>query len=519
MLGFWQPLGDSPAFSPRDLIKAVSRFRETAFVLRDDQGNVGVGFEGQLSAQKTAESPYCCLAILPPLYPEWMGDRGFCESYRCRFPYMTGAMAKGIASEKLVCAAAEAGLLASFGAGGLSLDRVDRALSTIESRLQGRVFASNFMHSPHDLSFERALADLYLKHRVPAVELAAFIEITPAVAYLSAKRFAPEGQKFRLMAKISRPEVARRFLQPVPQALLQDLWSQGAITKDEAERAAQNPVVDDLTAEADSGGHTDRQSFSALLPSILELRDRMAPRVRVGAAGGISTPRAVAAAFAMGAAYVVTGSVNVGAVESGLHESAKALLAQADLSDVATAPAADMFELGAEVQVLKRGTLFAQRARRLGAIYREYPSLEALPAAELQRLEREIFRQSLDEAWKQTAEYWQRRDPGELEQAQRDPRHQMALLFRGYLGLASQWAIDGTPERKLDRQIWCGSGIGAFNAWVQGSFLEPQEARTVSSIALNLMEGAACIARAQQLRTAGAPMPGSAFQFTPRPLA
>ena len=52
----------------------------------------------------------------------------------------------------------------------------------------------------------------------------------------------------------------------------------------------------------------------------------------MGAAGGLGTPAAIAAAFQMGAAYVVTGSVNQSAVEAGLSAEAKDLLAQAGLA-------------------------------------------------------------------------------------------------------------------------------------------------------------------------------------------
>jgi trans-AT polyketide synthase/acyltransferase/oxidoreductase domain-containing protein len=38
-------------------------------------------------------------------------------------------------------------------------------------------------------------------------------------------------------------------------------------------------------------------------------------------------------------------------------------------------------------------------------------------------------------------------------------------------------------------------------------------------IARNLMEGAAVVTRAQQLRSCGVPVPASAFDFRPRPLA
>jgi hypothetical protein len=40
----------------------------------------------------------------------------------------------------------------------------------------------------------------------------------------------------------------------------------------------------------------------------------------------------------------------------------------------------------------------------------------------------------------------------------------------------------------------------------------------VVQIALNLLEGAAVVTRAQQLRSYGVPMPPSAFDFRPRPL-
>jgi hypothetical protein len=95
----------------------------------------------------------------------------------------------------------------------------------------------------------------------------------------------------------------------------------------------------------------------------------------------------------------------------------------------------------------------------------------------------------------------------------------MALCFRWYLGLASRWAITGEPTRKLDYQIWCGPAMGSFNAWTQGSFLERPDQRTVVQVALNLLEGAAAITRAQQLRTFGAPLPAAAFAFSPRPLS
>jgi PfaD family protein len=257
---------------------------------------------------------------------------------------------------------------------------------------------------------------------------------------------------------------------------------------------------------------------------MLGLRDTFADKydyrrpMRIGAAGGIGTPGSVASAFSMGAAFVLSGSINQSAVESGLSATGKAMLAQADMADVIMAPSPDMFELGVKVQVLRRGTMFAQRASELYDIYQRHASLEELPPEVRSGIEDRILRRSVSDVWEETRQFWARRNPEELAKAESDPRHRMALVFRWYVGLSSRWAIAGDETRRLDYQIWCGPAMGAFNRWVAGSFLEPPAARSVVQIALNLMEGAAVITRAHQLRTYGAPMPAAAFSSKPRRL-
>jgi PfaD family protein len=226
----------------------------------------------------------------------------------------------------------------------------------------------------------------------------------------------------------------------------------------------------------------------------------------------------VASAFAQGAAYVLTGSVNQGAVEANISDAARQMLARAELADVTMAPSPDMFELGARVQVLKRETLFAARAQQLYQLYVRHQTLDSIPAERRERLEREIFRAPLEQIWQQTRAYFEGRDPRQAQRAEEDPRHRMALVFRWYLGQSSSWAIDGDPERVVDYQIWCGPAMGAFNGWVAGSFLARPEQRTVVQIARNLLEGAAVVTRAQQLRSFGVAVPPAAFDFQPRPL-
>ncbi len=528
--GFWTQDGETPAFSAAAIAQSVERFREPAHVVSREDGAVGVAFGGAVSSQPGAQS-LPLHGTLPPLYPEWLGDRSFNEAHRVRFAYIAGEMANGIATTAMVKAMARAEMLGFFGAAGLSFERVSRAVDELVSELgtDGPSWGVNLIHSPNESALEERVAALLIERGVPIVSCSAFMGLTPAIVHaaVAGLRVDSAGRIVRprgVFAKISRPETAARFMAPAPEDMLRALVQRGLITEHEAALASRVAVAEDVTVESDSGGHTDNRPLVALFPAILALRDELASKhgyarpIRVGAAGGLGTPASLAAAWALGAAYVVTGSVNQAANESGLSPQGRALLAKADVADVIMAPAADMFELGVHVQVLKRGTMFGPRAQKLYEVYREYDSLAGIPSDVRSKLEREMFRSSLDEIWAQTRAFWERRDREELARAERDPKHQMALTFRWYLGMASRWAIDGEPSRVMDYQVWCGPAMGAFNRWTAGTFLAEQDNRGVVQIARNLLEGSAAITRAQQLRAYGAPVPSEAFSFAARPL-
>jgi PfaD family protein len=530
-VGAWSPAQSKPAFLPAEIPGAVARVREPVHVVREgESGRLGLAFGGQVIGA-AGQGTYPLMATLPALYPEWLGDRSFCETHGVRFPYVTGAMANGIATTRMVIAMARAQMLGFFGAAGLSPARVSRALDEIEGALGGTGLAwgSNLIHSPNEPDLEEAIVDLYLARGVRRVCASAYMGLTPAVvryALVGLTR-GPDGRITRqnhIFAKISRPEVARHFLTPAPAGIVQALLAAGKISASEAELARHVPLAGDITVEADSGGHTDNRPLVALFPTIRQLASDLtaqhgyATPVRVGAAGGLGTPSAVAAAFALGASYVMTGSVNQAAVESGLSEDGRQLLAQADVADVIMAPAADMFELGVKLQVLRRGTMFAVRAQRLYEIYQAHDSVEAIPEETRVQIERQIFRAPMTEIWAATEGFFARRDPRELERARRDSKHKLALICRWYLGKSSAWSVEGDVSRRPDYQIWCGPAMGAFNVWTAGSFLADMQTRTVVQIARNLLEGAAVVTRAQQLRSYGVAVPEAAFQFAPRPL-
>lgn len=533
----WTPTQAPPAFHPAEVLPLLSSVRTSAAVVREPgTGAIGLGIGGQLGFAGPGVAGWPVLGQLPALYPEWLGNRSFGEVHGARFAYVQGAMANGIATTDMVIAMSGAGFLGFFGAAGLHPDQVAAGVDRLQAALgDGDVangaptWGCNFIHSPNEPAVEAQVADLYLRRGVRRISAAAFMGLTePLVRYAYTGVFQDaQGRVHRrnaVFAKISRPEVARRFMEPPPAAMLQKLVAKGQLTAEEARLAAQLPVAEDYIVESDSGGHTDNRPLTALFPTIQRLRDEVVAErgyrrpIRLGAAGGIGTPNAAAAAFSLGADFVLTGSVNQACVESGLSPRGRDLLCQADLADVIMAPAADMFEMGVEVQVLRRGTMFAVRGQRLYELYRSHPSLDSLSAKDRAFVEK-LLKQSIEDAWASTRSFWMGRDRAEVEKAQRDPKHQMALVFRAYLGQSSKWAIAGVPERAVDYQIWCGPAQGAFNAWVRGTFLEPAANRTVVQVARNLMEGAAVITRAHQLRSLGLPVPASAFDFRPRPLA
>lgn len=505
---------------------ALHRLSEPVSVV-DAGGDLGVGLGGSaILGGEPEPGSWPLRAWVAPCRPEQLGDPEFRADHGLRYAYATGAMANGIGSADIVEAMSRAGMLGFFGAAGLSLSRVEANILRIQSNLGMLPYGVNLIHSPNEMDLEMAVADLLLRYGVRLVESSAYLGLTlPIVKYrVAGIRRAADGSVVtpnRIVAKVSRVEVASKFFAPPPERMLRELVQLGHITAEQALLAETVPMAQDLTAEADSGGHTDNRPAITLLPTLLAVRDQLqarygyAQRLRVGAAGGIATPASVAAAFAMGAAYVVTGSINQACLESGSSDLVREMLAKAGQADVIMAPAADMFEMGVKVQVLKRGTMFAMRAAKLYEVYRAYARIEEIPADVKAQLEKEVFRQPLEAIWESTALFFTQRDPSQLVRAAAEPRHKMALVFRWYLGLASRWANAGDPSRAMDYQVWCGPAMGAFNEWVKGSFLEPRQERRVVTVALNLLVGAAVSMRVQSLRQQGVSLSPRVAQVTP----
>ena len=530
IIGWWTQGKTRPEFGDEAVKKAIASITEPVILL-DINGDLAATRGGTLiidNSQKKVAGAYPVCAYVPPLLPENLGDSCFKKKHNLRYAYIAGAMANGITSVEMVKETGKAQMLGFFGSAGLSLNKTEAAINSLKE--SGFPFGFNLIHSPNNPEMESAVVDLYLKNKINLVSASAYLDLTLPLVYFRVHGIHSDNNgnavcPNKIIAKVSRVEVARKFFMPPPEKFLNQLVEKKLITSQEAALAAHVPMADDLTAEADSGGHTDNRPAITLLPVMLALRDDLAEKYRyktplcVGLGGGIATPYSTAAAFAMGAAYVLTGSINQSCVEAGTSEVVRHMLSEAGQADVAMAPAADMFEMGVKVQVLKRGTMFPFRALKLYDLYSMYDTYESIPEKQRQTLEQSFFQCSFEEVWNQTKEFFNQYDPKQIKLAENDPKHKMALVFRSYLGQSSTWATTGNPLRKMDYQIWCGPAIGAFNEWVKGSFLEKPENRKTVTIAMNLLLGASIITRANMLQTYETKLPAGAGKFSPMELS
>ena len=499
-------------FTARDNNAAAQSAKQMLAALRDiDTPLYAVTEAGKTVLSDRQPRSFDGLAgIIPAVAIENLGSHAFRKEHNLRYAYVTGAMAGGIASVDLVVDMAQAGCLGFFGAGALTLPTIEQAIRQIQARLHaGESYGVNLLHNYYDEKLEWATVELFLSLGVTRVEAAAFVAMTAPLVHYRVKGIhrGSDGRvvtPHHVFAKVSRPEVVTQFLAPPPGQLLAELLAAGKISGDEATLAAEIPMANEITCEADSGGHTDRRPLSVLLPMMLQEREQADALygysqrgidIRLGAAGGIGEPLSVHAALAMGADYIVTGSINQACRQSGTAHVVRKMLAEACMADVAMCPASDMFEMGGRVQVLKRGTMYPQRAQRLYELYKTYPSFDAIPLPERKKVETQILKRPFAEIWQETEKYWMARQPDEAERGRTDEKHRMALCFRWYLGMSSRWARLGEAARQADYQIWCGPAIGGLNRWTKGSSLEIAENRDAPALARALLIGAAVVQR------------------------
>ncbi|MGW5022867.1 ACP S-malonyltransferase [Streptomyces cacaoi] len=399
-----------------------------------------------------------------------LGAVSFRERYQLRRSYVLGSLWGGISGPAMLRASAKAGLLGFLGTGGMTRAAIEGQLSELVGDLGlGGCFGVNLPYRHRAPEEESALVDLLLRYGIDLIEASGFPLITASLV-----RFRLKGG--RILAKVSRTDVAAAFLAPPPEHLVAQLLDAGEVTGEEARAAAGRPMADDVCVEADGGWLSNSADLMSLLPAVLRLRDESAlpgHHVHVGCAGGIGTPEAAAAAFLLGADFVLTGSVNQCSAEAATSPVVKDLLEAAHEYDVDTAPWGEMFELGVRARYLKRGLFFPARAAQLHELWRRHASLGELDEATRTK----VLDRYLEGDYPAT--------PGV------DPKAELAEVFRRYFTRGFRLATTGEGSSKVDYLIHCGPAMGAFNQLVAGTPLQPWRARTVEAIADTLLEGAA----------------------------
>ena len=219
-------------------------------------------------------------AWVPACRLEDLGDASFRNDHGLRYALMSGAMANGIGSVDIVESMGKSGFLGVFGSAGLSLSAVENAIDRIQSWPGDSIpYAMNLIHSPGEPELEAAVVDLYLRRGVRLVEASAFLNLTRRWSAIEWQGLRRDGSgkivaANRVIAKVSRVEVASKFMALRHRKFCEHL-SRRVRFRPSKRSGRRIPLADDITAEADSGGHTDNQPAIVLLPTMLTLRDRI----------------------------------------------------------------------------------------------------------------------------------------------------------------------------------------------------------------------------------------------------
>ena len=425
-----------------------------------------------------------------------LGSAAFRRAYGARFACVIGGMGQGVGGAALVAAACRHGFPAFLGTFGRPLGAISNDIDRMRREVGDELWGVNVRFDALDPDWENRLLRLLIDADVRRVEASGYIAPTEALVRHRARGLGAGEQSpaTRLLVKVTRPEVADAFLRPAPDRLVAGLVAGGLITRDQAEAVRRVPLATEMCVLADSAGPTDRGRSLTHFPALLACRDRAAVEtghvVPLGLGGGIGSPPAIAAALAMGADFVLTGSINQCSVEADTSDLVKDLLQRMNVQDTAYAPSGELFEYGAQVQVLKRGVLFPARAAKLYDLYRRFDSLDSLDAATTAQLEDRYFGRPLTEVSAQIRAHLSVADRDRFDA---NERWRMALVFSSYCRQAYTLAQQGHEDAQVDFQVYCSPALGAFNQWAAGSDLEDWRRRRVGDVNERLMDASAAL--------------------------
>lgn len=429
-----------------------------------------------------------------------LGSKEFVKDYAVKYPYVAGSMCHGISSAQLVIKMAQAGFLSFLGNNGLPLARIQELIITTKKHLyKDENFGINVDYFAGNSSRKMALIDLSIKHGVHVIEVSNYDQIgLELVKYRANGLEMKNGQitiNNKILIKTSLSKTAALFMQPAPLHLLEKLLQQKDITEQQFQLCQQIPMADDICVEGD-GAWINRQAVTMIkLPEFMRLRHKFskkqsnmfkhAGQIRIGASGGMGTPEAVAMVFAMGADFIVTGSINQCTVEARISDHAKHILQETTTDDTTYAISGELFESGAKSQIINKGSYFSARAQKLYDIYRLHDGLNDVDKKTKKHIEQHFFQRDCDSI---IDEIMTHADSKEKAAINNNEKLKMLKVFQWYFNHSRTLAIEGHQKQQKNYQIYCGPSMGAFNQWLEGGPFEKWQNRHVDQIAALLMD-------------------------------
>ena len=104
IIGWWQPDTFPPEAGEDAVYRGILQVTRPVNVL-DVEGQIALGEGGCValgSEPAASDDLHAVRAYVPALGPEQLGDPDFKQTHRVRYCYIAGAMANGIASERMV---------------------------------------------------------------------------------------------------------------------------------------------------------------------------------------------------------------------------------------------------------------------------------------------------------------------------------------------------------------------------------------------------------------------------------
>lgn len=427
-----------------------------------------------------------------------LGCKEFRDTYKTRYNYVVGGMCSGISGVDLVTAACNGKLLSFLGTNGLTMDEVENKILQLKSKVHNdTLYGINITKDYSQPHIFTDLLRLCLKHNVKVVELSNVMAITKDLVLYRVKGMQFNGAQVtggnRILAKISQSYMAREFMLPAPVDILEELLSENSITKEEYSIALQIPMADDICVVGDVAFETERNNLLTFLPEVLAIKNevvnsnKLIVNSRIGVAGGIGSPTVVSTLFNMGSDFILTGSINQCTIEADVADLIKEQLAQITTYDVGYAPSERLFELGKEVQVLKKGIFYPARAKKLKNIYDFVDSIDMIPSDIAQYIEERFFNAKLEKVYENITSkgFSEKR----LELAAKNSKYKLSLVFKEYLKEAFNKTrkMNMTQDDLVNSVIYCSKAMGLLNEELKKTEYSLWQNRSVVKIAEYLM--------------------------------